>query len=297
MKRARTPAPPASSRSSFSATPTSLATLASVLVDARRIAPQGASKWRLADGLEHLARVDARFSSWIAQTGIPACYEAERPSNGHFPELVHAITSQQVSVAAGRSILARVMSALGAASKAELVPELVLRAKCGSVNVDGADKASINGVACGLSHAKLRYVRSLAEHCSDPKRLGVSAAALDAMDDAELVRRLVAVDGVGVWSAQMFLLFALRRPNVLALGDLGVRRGIAHLHGLSEDKWRRMREGDFAPLAEKWAPYSSLGCALMWQSGRVTIKPGVPTERATASEAPAQPKPAKRSRA
>ena len=63
---------------------------------------------------------------------------------------------------------------------------------------------------CGLSHAKLRYLRSLAEHFSDAGRLGGSAAALEALDDAELTRRLTAVDGLGTWSAHMFLLFALR---------------------------------------------------------------------------------------
>ena len=74
-----------------------------------------------------------------------------------------------------------------------------------------------------------------------------------------------------------------------ALGDLGVRRGIAKLHGLSEARWRAMREADFAPLVSGWAPYSSLGCALMWQSHRVVVLPlGAEVVAAAAAAAAAE---------
>ena len=108
---------------------------------------------------------------------------------------------------------------------------------------------------------KGRYLLALADAFLDRSHLGCGDAELEKLPEDELFARLTNVKGIGRWSAHMFLLFRLQKRNVMATGDLGVRRGIAKLKGLAN--WKRLPESTFNSLISSWSPYSSLGCSLM----------------------------------
>jgi DNA-3-methyladenine glycosylase II len=117
--------------------------------------------------------------------------------------------------------------------------------------------------AAGLSHAKVRYLRSLAEHVLDGT---LELEKLDALDDQTVIAELTAVKGIGAWSAQMFLMFHLQRPDVLPVGDLGIRRAFMLRYGLSELPDPPMMER----IAEPWRPYRTIACRFLWRSLDVT---------------------------
>jgi DNA-3-methyladenine glycosylase II len=116
--------------------------------------------------------------------------------------------------------------------------------------------------AAGLSHAKVRYLRSLAEHVLDGS---LDLDTLGDLPDDEVIAALSAVSGIGPWSAQLFLMLHLRRPDVLVSGDLGIRRAVMVRYGLPA--MRKPAEVD--QIGERWRPYRSLACMYLWRSLRV----------------------------
>ena len=112
-------------------------------------------------------------------------------------------------------------------------------------------------VAAGLSHAKTRSLRSLAEHVVSGE---LELDSLDALDDDEVMADLVAVKGIGAWSAHMFLMFQLGRPDVLAVGDLGIRRAVERAYGLDA----LPTPAELTALAEPWRPYRTMACRILW---------------------------------
>ena len=155
---------------------------------------------------------DPAFASWVERIGPVRIPHLEDPP---FAYLVRAICHQQLAGAAARTIHGRFVDALGG----DVNPASVLSAS------EDASRGA------GLSAAKLAAVRDLAEKV----RAGeVRLDDLDRQHDDEVVRRLTRVKGIGTWTAQMFLLFRLRRPDVWPVGDLGVRQGYALIHGLDE---------------------------------------------------------------
>jgi len=259
-----------------------------VLAEAKTLGILKVGGWRVADAINHLVKVEPRFEAYIAQTGLPKIYtEPVDEGVSHFASLVRAITSQQVSVAAGKSILEKVVTALRLKSHAELQPEDVRDAVWGVSMVDDKQKVTINGQVCGLSESKAKYLRSLSSHFLEEGCL--KGLSLETLPEDVLLKKLLAIDGIGLWSAQMFLLFKLQRQNVSAVGDLGVRRGIAVLLGIKD--FKSLKEPAYAKLIEAWAPYSSLGCALMWMSDRVCMPAPSASKISTlpsSAQAPAQ---------
>jgi DNA-3-methyladenine glycosylase II len=107
----------------------------------------------------------------------------------------------------------------------------------------------------------VRYLRSLAEHVTSGE---LELGRLDELGDADVIAELVAVKGVGLWSAHMFLMFQLERPDVLPVGDLGIRRAIERayvLDGLPD-------AAAIEKVAEPWRPYRTLACRYLWRSLR-----------------------------
>lgn len=159
--------------------------------------------------------------------------------------LVDAIAGQQLSVRAAAAIVGRV-AALGRddafPGPAELlaVPEEALR-------------------ACGLSRAKVRYVRDLAEKWLDGS---LPAEALPRMEDEAVVEALTRVRGIGRWTAEMVLLFTLRRPDVLPVDDLGLRTAVQRAYGLAE----RPGRAELLSLGERWRPFRSVATLYLWRS-------------------------------
>jgi len=166
-------------------------------------------------------------------------------SRDHYGALVRAIVGQQLSTRAANAIYGRLLAEFGGRTP---TPEEVL----------SADPEKLR-VAAGLSHAKVNYLRSLAEHVLDGS---LELDKLGRLSDDEVMAALVAVKGIGPWSAHMFLMFQLRRPDVLAVGDLGIRRAIMIAYGLPQ----LPSPADIESIAEAWRPHRTLASLFLWRS-------------------------------
>ena len=172
--------------------------------------------------------------------------DPSRPAPGdHYGALLRAIVGQQLSVIAARAIYGRVLERYGGRtpSPAELL----------------ADDPDALRVAAGLSRAKVAFLRSLAEHVVSGE---LELDRLEELGDDEVLAELTAVKGIGAWSAQMFLMFQLERPDVVAPGDLGIRRAVERAYGLPA----LPSPTDVEALAERWRPHRSAACRLLWRS-------------------------------
>lgn len=154
-----------------------------------------------------------------------------------FSSLVGAIIGQQLSVKAAATILQRTVFCVG-----ELTPARVL----------AADATQLR--EAGLSRSKVRYLQELARHIIEGK---LEHEAFPDMDNADILKALVRVPGIGQWTAEMFLIFHLRRLDVFSPGDGGLQRAIRNLYG---------ETADALALAEKWRPYRSVACWYLWRS-------------------------------
>jgi len=122
-----------------------------------------------------------------------------------------------------------------------------------------ADDPEALRAAAGLSRAKVGFLRSLAEHVQDGD---LELERLDELPDDEVIAELVAVKGIGTWSAHMFLMFHLQRPDVLAVGDLGIRRAMMLAYGLPA----LPAPAEMEAIAEPWRPWRTLACGYLWRS-------------------------------
>lgn len=187
----------------------------------------------------YLSTADPIMKRLIVRHG--RCPIAEREFQP-FYMLANSIISQQLSSKAAASIKLRVGVLVG-------VPFQINRVL--STTPENLRNA-------GLSAAKARYIRELAAHVSDG-RLDFDAIA--ALDNESVIERLVTVPGVGRWTAEMFLLFGLKRLDVLAVGDAGLQRAARNLYGK-----RRRSETLLPRIAETWRPYRSIASWYLWRS-------------------------------
>ncbi len=163
----------------------------------------------------------------------------------HYGALVRAIVGQQLSVLAARAIYGRLLARF---SDRPPTPQEIL-----------ADDPEELRAAAGLSRAKVTFLRSLAEHVLSGD---LELDRLDELDDEQVIAELTAVKGIGTWSAHMFLMFHLERPDVLAVGDLGIRRAIERAYALPA----LPDPAEIERIAEPWRPYRSLACRYLWRS-------------------------------
>jgi DNA-3-methyladenine glycosylase II len=192
---------------------------------------------------EHLRGADPVLARLLDEHGEPDRERAPRPD--HYAALVRSIVGQQLSVKAARAIHGRLLEYFGGH---EPTPREIL----------DADPEALRAAA-GLSRAKVAFLRSLAEHVEAGE---LELSRLDDLGEDDVIAELVAVKGIGEWSAHMFLMFQLQRPDVLATGDLGIRRAAERAYGLeglpSPDELRA--------LAEPWRPHRTAACLLLWHS-------------------------------
>jgi DNA-3-methyladenine glycosylase II len=197
------------------------------------------------EGLEHLRSADDTLARVIDERG-PLDLDARvrgRPEDA-YGALLRAIVGQQLSVAAARTIWGRFAELFGGRTP---TPEELLE----------VDADALRGV--GLSRAKANYVRSLAEHVISGE---LELDRLDELPDEEVTAEVTAVKGLGQWTADMFLIFHLGRPDVLPVGDLGVRRAVERLYGLEA----LPSAAELEALGERWRPYRSLASLYLWES-------------------------------
>jgi DNA-3-methyladenine glycosylase II len=197
-------------------------------------------------GIAHLSAADAVLAGLIAAAGpLPNTREGRPDPDDHYGALVRAIVGQQLSVLAARAIYGRLTARFGGRPP---TPAEIL-----------ADDPEELRAAAGLSRAKVGFLRSLAEHVISGE---LELERLDHLPDEEVTAELVAVKGLGTWSADMFLMFQLERPDVLAVGDLGIRRAIERAYGLDA----MPTPAEMEKLAEPWRPYRTLACRYLWRS-------------------------------
>jgi DNA-3-methyladenine glycosylase II len=122
----------------------------------------------------------------------------------------------------------------------------------------GAETESLTAV--GLSRRKAEYVQEIAAAFRED---GLSRAAFDAMADEEVIERLVRIRGVGTWTAKIFLMFALGRPDVFPVEDLGIRRGMTNLFG-------ELNAAEMLEVAERWRPERTRACLYLWRAADMT---------------------------
>jgi DNA-3-methyladenine glycosylase II len=173
---------------------------------------------------------------------------AERPED-HYGALVRSIVSQQVSTHSARAIFGRLTARYG--GRTPTPGELL------------ADDPEELRAAAGLSRPKLSYLRSLAEHVLSGQ---LELEGLDTLPDEQVIAELTAVKGLGLWSAHIFLMFHLKRPDVLAFGDLGIRRAVMLAYGLAE----MPTPAELEALGERWRPHRTLACMFLWESLQAT---------------------------
>jgi DNA-3-methyladenine glycosylase II len=199
----------------------------------------------LQKAMAQLAEADAVMAGLIERYGtLPPEREGRPAHDDHYGALLRSITNQQLSVAAARTIYNRMLDRFGGRPP---TPEEILAE-------DPEDLRSV-----GLSRPKIGYLRSLAEHVISGE---LELDHLDKLPDERVLDELVAIKGLGEWTAHMFLMFQLERPDVLAVGDLGVRRAIERSYGLQELPDRETMER----LGERWRPHRTLACRYRWRS-------------------------------
>ncbi len=197
-------------------------------------------------GIEHLRAADPVLRGVIDRVGVDGLGDrrAGRPAD-HYGSLVRSIVGQQLSTTAARAIYTRLTDRFGGRTP---TPVEVLE--------DDPDELR---AAAGLSRAKVGFLRSLAEHVVDGS---LELDRLERLSDEEVIAELIAVRGLGVWSAHMFLIFHLQRPDVLAVGDLGVRRAAMSAYGLPE----LPVPAELEQIGEPWRPHRTLACLFLWRS-------------------------------
>lgn len=194
------------------------------------------------EAADHLVKHDHRLAKVVPRYG-PCTI---RPHKDYYQELVDSIISQQLSVKAAAAIEGRFRDMFGGKFPS---PEQILT------------KSPDELRAIGFSYAKGNYVRDLAQHVLDGK---VRFDHLDTLTNEEVIAELIAVKGIGEWTAHMFLMFCMGRSDVLPVGDLGIRNGIRQLYGLdhapSPDEIRAIA------AKNQWNPYESIASWYIWQS-------------------------------
>ncbi len=185
--------------------------------------------------MDHLRRQDPLLGAVIDRMGrLERGVDTDR-----FHTLVSSIVSQQISGRAAETVLERLTARFTGLDPASLA---------------AAPAEELRG--CGLSLRKADYIRGLADEVVSGR---LDLGALTDLPDDEIVRRLVLLHGVGVWTAEMFLLFSMQRPDVVSWGDFGIRRGMSLLYGFD-----KMTKEDFERFRRAYTPFGSVASLYLW---------------------------------
>jgi DNA-3-methyladenine glycosylase II len=201
---------------------------------------------RTREAAARLAVTDPAMAGLVERFGTVdfiARFRRRVPAGDPFVALLRSIVGQQLSTTSAEAIFGRFVALAG---DGKLTPAVVL----------AASDADLRKV--GLSGRKVEYVRDLAARVEDGR---LDLHALRRLDDDEVVAAISAVRGLGRWSAELFLLFHLGRPDVFPAGDLVLRRGVRDLYGLEQIPV----EAEARARAERWHPERSLAAMYLWQ--------------------------------
>jgi len=198
----------------------------------------------------HLSSIDPIMANAITRVGPCTLM----PNPNIFESLIDAIISQQISVKAADAIMARLRATL---PNRLMTPEALIQ----------IDHEALRAV--GLSTPKARYVRNLVEQISSGQ---LNMAQLSELDDETVIQQLVAVKGIGRWTAEMILIFSLARPDVLPVDDLGFVEGVREAYGLASRPTRK----ELLERGELWRPYRTFATWYMWRIRRMRLTNNIP---------------------
>jgi len=164
----------------------------------------------------------------------------ERPVLPHpFQALISSIISQQISTKAAKTVKERLNKLIGTVS---------------AENILNASHESIQ--ACGMSNRKVNYIRGIAEAAQSDF---INFDKLDELSNEEIIEKLTALNGVGVWTAEMLMIFSLSRPDIISYGDLAIRNGIMNLYGLES-----LSKKEFEVYRKRFSPYNTVASLYFW---------------------------------
>lgn len=186
--------------------------------------------------IAYLKKKDKKLAAAIERIG----YLQREVKPDTFLAIVNSIISQQISSKAADTVVERLQALLG-----EITPE----------NIVFADDAAIQ--KCGMSMKKVAYMKGIGKAVLSGE---LDLKELYAQPDEEVIKRLVALPGIGVWTAEMLLLFSFCRPDVVSYGDLAIRRGMMNLYGLKE-----LTKERFLRYRKRYSPYGSVASLYLWR--------------------------------
>ncbi|HOQ10229.1 MAG TPA: DNA-3-methyladenine glycosylase [Syntrophomonadaceae bacterium] len=186
--------------------------------------------------LEYLGKKDKKLGAAINRIGL-----IERQVIPDlFAALVHSIVSQQISGPAAATVWRRILDYFGT-----LTPEKIGQASCEEIQ------------QLGISMRKARYIKGVAQAALEGR---LDLQELNNLPDEDVIKRLVSLPGVGVWTAEMMLIFSLQRPDVVSWGDYGIRKGMMKLYGLDE-----LTREQFDKYRKRYSPYGSVASLYLWE--------------------------------
>lgn len=188
---------------------------------------------------DYLKKQDPLLGAFIESVGM---IEREVTPN-LFTALVNSIISQQISTKAATTIRSRLLDRIP-----DIKPEAVA-----SLSVEDIQ-------ACGMSMRKAGYIKSCAEAVMKGH---INLKELEHLSDDEVIKQLSSLHGVGVWTAEMLLIFSLQRSDVVSYGDLGIRKGMMKLYGLES-----LTKKQFANYRERYSPYGSVASLYLWEKSK-----------------------------
>ncbi len=156
-----------------------------------------------------------------------------------FPALISSIISQQISTKAAATVKERLKNLIG-----EISAENILNASHESIQ------------ACGMSNRKVNYIRGIAEAAQSGL---INFDKLDELSNEEIIEKLTALNGIGVWTAEMLMIFSLSRPDIISYGDLAIRNGVMNLYGLES-----LSKKEFEVYRKLFSPYNTVASLYFW---------------------------------
>lgn len=191
--------------------------------------------------LRHLGR-DPKLQGIIQ----PVLDKYDQSQQGVFIDLIRSIIGQQVSTASARSVYAKLTALM---QTDHFLPEELL------------EKEEEELLSCGISRQKRGYLYNVANFFHQNPNI---ENRLHKMTDEEVIKALTQIKGVGVWTAQMILMFSLGRPDVFPTNDVGIQNAMKKIYGIASEKKDLIRE--LEQLSEPWRPYRTQACIFLWNS-------------------------------
>ena len=200
--------------------------------------------------LAHLKKKDKKLGLAIERIGM-----IERPTTPDlFTALIHSIVSQQIATRAAATVWQR------------------LEAYCTGITPQTIAAAPVEEIQkCGLSMRKASYIKGIGDSVA---RNELDISEFPHLPDDEIVRRLSSLHGVGVWTAEMLLIFSLQRPDIVSWGDLAIRRGMMALYGI-----KKLDREQFERYRKRYSPYGSVASLYLWRLSAETPPPKTKKER------------------